>query len=537
MATINDQFTAVGILAISNVAKRCLDRAEISSSPFSCIDDPLRTTFRMKLRFDMAEDGKCVVAIHVSALSRCVKLLKPFLAIDVYDGKWKKIWGLKKENSYPAKKLESLSSSRIRFTAPKTGGFLRFVCDVNYAHDDQAMNNLSAEKSSIPSNPLNLGRALSSLLASGEDADFTLNIGEVAIKCHKVVLMARSSYFRSLFRSGMRECQVNMVAMEGDSPALFRNLLRFLYSGRLPRNMPAIAEDLLPLAEMYALNDLKAACVDTIRSSVTVENVIRTIVLADLHQCPELFRHCLPLFKENAEYLKTKEEWQLIRDVPNLMERLFLCAASDSGEKTLDLRPLDDDKLCLQHRHSMRLSTDMAQMLDAKDPSPDQSSCTDITLTLEDGKSIQAHRCILRARSPFLRSALASLLVNDYKLDGSPVVVKELVKFLYSGAAPENLESIAIELLPLAKKYRIDDLFLMCERALRRILSLDNLVDILILSQVYDLPLLFKYCLPFYQANSMRLNPQSEEKLEGHPKLLLKLAKGFAVQCDNCSLF
>ena len=372
MATNDDRFTAVGLLAISNVAKRCLDRAAVSSSPFSCIDDPLRTTFRMKLSFDMTEEGKCEVSIHVSALSRCVKLLEPFLAINVYDGKLKKIWGMKKEKSDPTMKLESLSSSRIRFNAPQNGGILRFVCDVNYAHDDQAMDHSSGEKSPIPSISLNLGRALSSLLASDKDADFTLNVGEVAIKCHKVVLMARSSYFRSLFRSGMRECQMNMVAMDDATPALYRKLLWFLYSGRLPCNISAIAQDLLPLAEMYALDELKAACVDTIRSSVTVENVIRTIVLADLHQCPELFRHCLPLFKENAEYLKTKEEWQLIRDVPNLMERLFLCAASGNDGQASNLRPLDDDELCLQHKLSTRLSTDMAQMLDVEDPSPDQ---------------------------------------------------------------------------------------------------------------------------------------------------------------------
>ena len=95
---------------------------------------------------------------------------------------------------------------------------------------------------------------------------------------------------------------------------------------------------------------------------------------------------------------------------------------------------------------------------------------------------------------------------------------------------PENIESIAMELLPLAKRYEAHSLGVMCELALRRILSVENVVDILILTEVHGEPKnhigLFEYCLPLYKANALCLKPECKKKLMEHPGLLLKLAEG-----------
>ena len=109
---------------------------------------------------------------------------------------------------------------------------------------------------------------------------------------------------------------------------------------------------------------------------------------------------------------------------------------------------------------------------------------------------------------------------------GPPSLVKEVIKFLYSGMPPENLESIAMELLPVAHMYGVVELRALCDRALRCNLTVDNLVDILILSEVNNCPGLFTFCLPLYKANASRLKVDSEEKLKKYPGLLLKIAKG-----------
>ena len=118
--------------------------------------------------------------------------------------------------------------------------------------------------------------------------------------------------------------------------------------------------------------------------------------------------------------------------------------------------------------------------------------------------------------------------VKSKRLIGPPALVKEVLKFFYCGMPPENLESIAMELLPVAHQYGVTELRALCERALRRILTVENLVDILVLAEVNDCQGLITFCLPFFKANSSCLKAECEQKLKWHPALLLKLVKGCA---------
>ena len=105
-----------------------------------------------------------------------------------------------------------------------------------------------------------------------------------------------------------------------------------------------------------------------------------------------------------------------------------------------------------------------------------------------------------------------------------------MIKFFYCGLPPEDLESFAMDLLPVSRQFRAYGLRNMCDHALRRILTVENLVDILVLSEENFCPDLFTFCLPLYKATASRLQAACLEKLKAKPKLLLKLAlKGCAV--------
>ena len=229
--------------------------------------------------------------------------------------------------------------------------------------------------------------------------------------------------------------------------------------------------------------------------------------------------------------LKSKEGWQALRKLPDLLERLLLRCNEEECLPWDDL--YIDDVSCneedylaiLQLRYSLRLGFDLEQMLDA-DEILDPSSSSDVTIHFEGCSRVQAHKCILRVRCPPLDAALESHSVKSYQLDGNPQHVKALIKYLYSGMPPANLEFIAMELLPVAERFQVADLVRLCILSLRRILSAETVVDILIQSQVYDAEDLFDYCLPVYKANALLLKEDCKKKLEGHPKLLLKLAEG-----------
>ena len=344
------KYKAVGFRVVNNVTQLAAQKTKIISSTFTCADDPLQTSFKMILDFGTTGENKLKVAVQNT--SRDVKLVQPFITFYIYDDKMVNLKTRHGDFTSGASRVRSPGFTWTFSDFPLNKEVVRIMCDVHYAHEiPDIVRPGSAEN--------DLSESLSLLLEYPEDHDFTLCVEDEQLHCHKVVLIARSSFFRGLFQSGMRESQTNSVAMDDASPAIYRNLLQFLYSGRLPSNMTEIAFDLLPLADKYALDELKAACEDIVRSLLTVDNVIQTIILADLHHCPDLFRFCLSLFKENMDELKTKEEWRSLRQLPDLLERLLL-----SCNKEESSRVNKDSPSCVRLGHSMQLGSDLARMVD-----------------------------------------------------------------------------------------------------------------------------------------------------------------------------
>ena len=63
--------------------------------------------------------------------------------------------------------------------------------------------------SADPSLSLDLGK----LFSDATDADVTIVVGDEKFKAHKVLLKARSDYFRALFESNMEESRKNEVGI------------------------------------------------------------------------------------------------------------------------------------------------------------------------------------------------------------------------------------------------------------------------------------------------------------------------------------
>ena len=95
---------------------------------------------------------------------------------------------------------------------------------------------------------------------------------------------------------------------------------------------------------------------------------------------------------------------------------------------------------------------------------------TNITIQCGD-KQFKAHKNILASQSPvFKRMFLVDMTEarkNSVEIfDIDPLVVSDMLAFLYSGMAP-NLETLARGLLIAASKYELPRLMAMCENALK----------------------------------------------------------------------
>ncbi|KAI1731786.1 BTB/POZ domain-containing protein [Ditylenchus destructor] len=175
-----------------------------------------------------------------------------------------------------------------------------------------------------------------------------------------------------------------------------------------------------------------------------------------------------------------------------------------------------------------RLSDDMANMFE-------KTSFSDCVLATGN-KEFQVHKAVLAARSPVFAAMFEHQMAesqNDRVLieDIEPDVLKEMLRFMYTGAAP-NLERMADDLLAAADKYQLERLKVMCEQALCASLTNDNCCDTLILADLHSAEHLKMQSIEF-----INLHPNEVMESDGwkvlvkeHAPLLEQVFRSLATQ-------
>ncbi|GBN52132.1 Speckle-type POZ protein-like A, partial [Araneus ventricosus] len=114
-------------------------------------------------------------------------------------------------------------------------------------------------------------------------SDVNVNCGTVSFSAHKNILCARSPVFAAMFTTEMKETLENKVEISDISSQVLKTMLTYIYTGKTGELSVQSAGELLFAADMYQLQDLKRVCSDFLKSCVSAENVLRTLVLGYLH--------------------------------------------------------------------------------------------------------------------------------------------------------------------------------------------------------------------------------------------------------------
>lgn len=129
-----------------------------------------------------------------------------------------------------------------------------------------------------------------------------------------------------------------------------------------------------------------------------------------------------------------------------------------------------------------------------------------------------AHKVVLAAHSP----VFAKMLEHEMKEgatdevtipDVEPVVLKEMLTFMYTNRAP-NIKDFAYPLLYAADKYQVDQLVTQCEHTLSCNLSVENSVEYLLLADTQNAPYLKKTTMQYIAEHG-----EEVMKLEGWDKV------------------
>jgi speckle-type POZ protein len=146
-----------------------------------------------------------------------------------------------------------------------------------------------------------LGEDLAALL-DDKSTDFVFNVENVKIGAHKAILGARSRVFAAMMKNKTNETEVTDV-----TPAAFRALLRFIYTGHC--EVGNLAKELLVAAKKYDMRELKDICAKELRRNLTVDNAVHLLILSDLHQANDLKYGAIRFINKNTEAVTKTPSW------------------------------------------------------------------------------------------------------------------------------------------------------------------------------------------------------------------------------------
>jgi len=178
-----------------------------------------------------------------------------------------------------------------------------------------------------------------------------------------------------------------------------------------------------------------------------------------------------------------------------------------------------------------KLANDLEHLLD-------NSTLTDVTIKC-DNKTLECHKAILSARSNVFQAMFThdmkerknnEILIED--LDYATVA--DMVRFIYAGRL-SDMAPKAGTLLSAAEKYDIRDLKEICCNHLSANLNTEQIVDILVLSDLYKAAELKATSIQFLLSHKEEVfsQPDWKAKLAGHPDLLMEVLEATVDKKDS----
>ena len=159
-------------------------------------------------------------------------------------------------------------------------------------------------------------------------ADFVFKVENEKFAAHKIILAARSPIFAAMFQHDMQENKTNETEITDVTPAAFKALLQFIYTGHC--QVGVLAEQLLIAANKYDIQDLKNICDKKLRKKLTVDNAVRLLVLSDLHRANDLKEGAIRFINKNAEAVIKTPTWTgFTKTYPNLLAELYYNSIED----------------------------------------------------------------------------------------------------------------------------------------------------------------------------------------------------------------
>ena len=165
------------------------------------------------------------------------------------------------------------------------------------------------------------------LLYDPTSADVTFVVNNERIPAHRIILAARSTYFRSMFSSGMREAQRgNDIVIQDTSPAAFHALLLYLYADELAFD-DTLVVDVLRKAKELELTRVCNHCELHCQRGLSAHNAVLWFMQADEYALEGLREITLRYLTRNLSKVRAEAKDTLAKlavEKPMLMAEVMM---------------------------------------------------------------------------------------------------------------------------------------------------------------------------------------------------------------------
>ena len=149
------------------------------------------------------------------------------------------------------------------------------------------------------------------LFENMELSEVTFNVRGQEFPAHKNILAARSQVFSAMFQHPSKEKMTGVVDVPDIEPDVFKELLRYLYTGEVPLNrMDEVAIGLLAAADKYLLEKLKKACGDHLVNKMSPKNCVQLLSLDENNLAFYLMEKAVDYVRKFPDAVMATNEWK-----------------------------------------------------------------------------------------------------------------------------------------------------------------------------------------------------------------------------------
>ncbi|RWS13069.1 speckle-type POZ protein B-like protein [Dinothrombium tinctorium] len=158
---------------------------------------------------------------------------------------------------------------------------------------------------------------LSSLWKRKTLTDVDINVNGVIISAHKAILSSASEEFATMFESNPEQI---CFEIQDFNETVVRKAIEFIYCSKLD-DFQELCCDLLLFAHKFKIKGLHSFIENELLQSLTINNAIDYISIADKTEANSLKTTCIQLICKNSKTIAAQEKFQLLES--NVAKELF----------------------------------------------------------------------------------------------------------------------------------------------------------------------------------------------------------------------